>query len=424
MIRWIQSKLGLFDALMSASLLFFSANMITNVANYGTQLMLARLLGPMDYGSYNALMAMLVLLAVPITALSFVIVRYVACCDTFELVVIFYKRSFFKLIVFAFLLLLCIAVLVPFIQSFLHIQSLWAVAWLAPVAMITLFQPFNMAFSQGLQNFRGLAVSQAFSGPVRFMLSVGAAAIGWGISGAMFATFLVGAVCWILSALPLRHIWRSQLVVEKKEASSIVWRDVVPVFIATVSFIFMTQVDVILVKHLFSPELSGFYSSAALLGKAILYIPGAVIVGLIPMVASQSHASWKLLCKALWLTAGLSGFGAFLLWLMPAWILKTFFGAHYLPAAPLLKYFGLSMLSMAFVLVIKAYFIAKQSYFFSYVMLFGAVGMTFSVIACAKSPMDVVFLVGLWGAFVAFIGFVVEWRMKCLQDNNWAMETA
>lgn len=405
-------KLG--SNLISASLLVLSAQMVTNVANYGTQLLLGRLLGPEDYGAYNALMAVLVLLSIPTTTFGFLIVRNVARYDVNgqdDLIALFYKRCFVNLLILGVLLVVFVLLLQSFFHSFLHIDNKVTIFLLGPIAMVSLFIPYNLSFSQGLQDFRWLAISAATAGPFRFITSVIAAWIGWGVSGTLLATLVACILGWLLSSLPLRTYWRPVVRSFTVHQRPILWGDILPVFISTISFVVLTQSDVIVVKHLFTAQQSGFYASAALLGKMVLYIPGAVIVSFVPMVASQRHPNklWHLLKKALILTAFLSGTSAFFLWLMPEWILYIFFGNKYLPAAPLLKYFGISMLFMAFILVIKAYYIATSAYRFSYVMLFGSIGMLIIISFYASEPMDVVMWMGIFGFVIALIGLVMEY---------------
>lgn len=397
------------DLLYSVSALSLLTFMISNIANYGTQVMLGRLLGPSNYGVYNALMGMLMLFSVPISALSYLITRKVSFYQASKqdhFIGVLYTRGVFKLIIFGLMLIILAVLLLPVLRNFLHIDNFYAIACLGPVAMVSLFFPFNIAFSQGLHDFYWVSASSAIAGPLRFVTSVTAAWIGWGVTGTMCATFMACLLTSLFSSIPLRHYWRYVPKVNKIEHDSKVLKDALPVFISTLSFAILTQVDVILVKHILTAEQSGFYASAALLGKAVLYAPAAIVVGLIPMVAGETRdkESRSILHKALLLTTILSGSGACIFWFASDWVLYNFFGDSYLPAAPLLKYFGVSMLPMAFVFVIKAYFIAKSANDFSYVMLLGSTCMVLTILYCAQTPFDVMKWVGVYGCLITFIG--------------------
>ena len=58
-------------------------------------------------------------------------------------------------------------------------------------------------------------------------------------------------------------------------------------FLANTFFGVMTQADVILVKHHFPPGEAGLYASASIMGKAVMYLPTAIIMALFPMVAAN-----------------------------------------------------------------------------------------------------------------------------------------
>ncbi len=410
-------------SLFTVSALSFVAFMVSNVANYGTQVCLGRLLGPQAYGAYNALTAILMLLALPISALAYIFTRTVAQYHVRQQpqwIRYYYHQSFARLLMLGLSLCLLVFFAQAWLNDFLHIHHTRAAVWLGPATFAALFFPLNLAFIQGLQNFRWVTLLSAFAGPARFMCSVLIVWLGFGVSGALFAIFLYGMLCGLLSLLPLWQLIRPgvspplEQLPQKDD-----WSDAVAVFISTAAFFVLTQCDVILVKHLFAAKLSGYYASAALMGKAVLYVPGAVIVGLIPMTAGQANAAARrILKKALLITSALSGLGALGFFCLPRWILQTFFGRNYLPAAELLQYFGVAMLPMAFILILKAYFIARKSNLFSYTMLFGAGGMLGCMVCCSTTPMDVIAWMGLWGTAIMVAGFMIEfltvraWRVS------------
>jgi O-antigen/teichoic acid export membrane protein len=58
--------------------------------------------------------------------------------------------------------------------------------------------------------------------------------------------------------------------------------------LAVFAFTPLTQADMVLVNRYFpAQDAAGIYASAAVLGKAVMYIPGAIILALFPMVSEQ-----------------------------------------------------------------------------------------------------------------------------------------
>jgi O-antigen/teichoic acid export membrane protein len=135
-----------------------------------------------------------------------------------------------------------------------------------------------------------------------------------------------------------------------------------PELLANLAFAFMTQFDLVLVKHLFSSDMVGTYAVAAVFGRAIMYLPAGLILALFPLVA-ENHALNKdqtnVLWKALAYTLVFSGSGTLLYWLFPGFILGLLFPGKYLDAAPLLALYGVAMLPMALLLITMNFHIAR-----------------------------------------------------------------
>jgi O-antigen/teichoic acid export membrane protein len=127
-------------------------------------------------------------------------------------------------------------------------------------------------------------------------------------------------------------------------------------------FVAMTQGDLVLVKHFFSEYNAGIYASAAMLGKAVMYLPGALVLSLFPIVSARSagrQATGHILARALGLNAILSGGGALALAVFPGLIVGAFFGERYLPAARLVGLFGLAMFPMGVISILMSYSLAR-----------------------------------------------------------------
>ena len=67
------------------------------------------------------------------------------------------------------------------------------------------------------------------------------------------------------------------------------------------------NIDVLLVRNYFTEEIVGQYSSAALFGKIILYIPQALTIMMVPIVAEHKGNERKTLFKTMLYSMGLAG---------------------------------------------------------------------------------------------------------------------
>ena len=128
----------------------------------------------------------------------------------------------------------------------------------------------------------------------------------------------------------------------------------------------------ILVKTYFTPEQTGIYAAAAVLGKTIMYLPGALVIALFPMVAeneSLDRGSFSLLLQGLVITTFLSCFGGVILYFFASPLINLLFGSAYAEAGKILQYYSLAMIPLAIVTIVEYFLIAKRRFLFAYLML-------------------------------------------------------
>ncbi len=372
-----KARLLLSDSLLRTSGLMFAAFMLASIFSYLFQIVMGRLLGPGQYGLLNALLSLMTVLSVPVGTLLMVVTRkaagykakgnYGGAKGLFEQVN--------KAVLAAGGLGLAVFLACSFlIRDYLNAPSLLPVALLGLAAFASLPGPVNTAMLQGLQEYRWLAISMALTGPARLAFTSLPVLAGFGVGGAVGGVIATGVFVWGVTYFPLKG-----LLVSAGESSAdrhLQFSRVIPVFIANLAFAVMTQADMLLVNRYFQAQEAGVYASAAILGRAVMYIPGSIVLAMFPMVSETkalNASGGHLLIKSLLGTMVFSGGGALLFYFFPAWTMGTFFGAGYRGAAPLLKYFGLAMLPMAFLLVFMNYFVAREKTVFAYIMAVCAV---------------------------------------------------
>jgi O-antigen/teichoic acid export membrane protein len=172
----------------------------------------------------------------------------------------------------------------------------------------------------------------------------------------------------------------------------------------------MTQLDLLLVNHYFDPHQSGIYAAAAILGKAVMYLPGAVTIAMFPMVAeneSRLKSSAHLFLNAMALTAGLSGAAAVFYFLFANEIMTLLYGQKYQGAAELLKLYGFAMLPMTLVMVAEHFLIAKGRVIFAYVMMLGIPFVLLAANTYHDRLIDMLYILAAGGWGLALVGFGV-----------------
>lgn len=403
----------------------FVATIGGGILGYVFQVLMGRMLSVSDYGLFVTLMALLAVMGVPLSTLSMMLSRhasgYWAKNQLTQIAEMFWwiNRRVFWIALAA---VLCALPFTPFLRDYAHLDSLVA-AWIFLLFTFTMmFVPVNIAFLQAQQNFRWLAIYGLSSNVFKIIFCVALTYTGFKLNGALMGMVLATMATWFMTYLPLRSVVTQPIRVNRSK-DYLSFKSAIPVLVANLSFVVMTQLDLLLVKHYFDPYQAGIYAAAAILGKAVMYLPGAITIAMFPMVAeneSRSQSSAKLFLNAMVLTAGLSGAGAVFYFLFADDIMTLFYGQKYQGAAELLKLYGFAMLPMALVMVAEHFLIAKGRVVFAYVMMIGIPFVLFAAHTYHANLIDMVYILAAGGLGLALVGFgvigVQVWMAKSLEQ--------
>ena len=326
--------------------------------NYIYHLLMGRMLGPSDYGILVALFSLTYLLAIPMGTLSLVMVKFVSALKgkkQIGAIRVLFKDTNKKLLpVFLFILLIFIF-LMPLVISFLHLPSFWLFIVILAAFSISIFSAISRSTLQGLLHFSPLVVSDILGALIKLGVAVVFVIWGFKIYGALFGFLVGGIASYIFTLFFLRFLFQKKpqkLKLNNKEILSFA----LPVFFSTLAFTSLYTSDVILVRHFFSGQESGFYGALSTLGKIIFFITTPVIAVAFPMF-SERHANGRNYRNLFLASLGLVGTACLFLsgiyFLFPRLIVKLLFGETYLPIAFLLGYFAifLSLYSLSFLLI-------------------------------------------------------------------------
>jgi len=337
------------DKLVKTSSLLFIATMVTNISNYTFQIVMGRMLLPPEYGLMNALLSLFSILSVPVAPLFTVVARKTSeykAKEDFSSIGSLYKQFSKKLLLFGISGLVLFSFAAPSIRDYLHAPSIIPILILGIAIVIMFAQPLNMAVLLGVQNYKWIGINQGLGGPAKLIFTVLFVAAGMSVSGVMTGMVVTGGMLWLLSYLPIRN-YIAPVPEHESRMQHISWGETAPVFLALFAFTILTQADMVLVTRYFPAHEAGIYASAAILGKAVMYIPGAIVLAMFPMVSEQhalNQSSRHVLVKSLAITLALSGAGAALFFLFSGRIMSILFGTRYAEANEVLKYYGIAML--------------------------------------------------------------------------------
>jgi O-antigen/teichoic acid export membrane protein len=364
-VQAISPRLGTLgvDRFLRIGTLLFVATMFTHLCTFLFQVTMGRMLSPADYGTMNALFSTFMVAAIPFATISMVLTRQASFFKAEgQLAGIrgLFRWTYRRLLTVGLPALLVFLFLAPLLRGFLQMETTVPIILMGFGIFVSVSFPVNLAFLGGLQHFVPMAIASGSLGPLKYSLCVLFVVLGLGINGVFIGQILCYTGLFLISYWPIRRALRH--VGTPQEKPRRLFARAYPELLANLAFAFMTQFDLVLVKHLFPPETVGTYAVAAVFGRAVMYLPGGLVLALFPMVAENyalNKNQTSMLWKALAYTLLLSGCGTLLYWLFPTPVLSLLFGGKYLDGAPLLAYYGVAMLPMALLLITMNFHIAR-----------------------------------------------------------------
>jgi len=408
--------------LVRGSVLLLAGFTTLNALNYVFQLIMGRMLGPVDYGAMAALLSVFIVFGVPASTVSTVVTKFT--CDykarddfagVFSLLAKMSKR----------LLWLGVAICAFFIfggsllTSFLKIPTVLPVVLLGILFLYYFPAVINDAVLRGLLKFPFLSANSVFSGVLKLGISVLLVYLGFNVAGVIVAILLAYLVPYLVTFFPLRFLWR-----HKDDGASLNWKEIVsyaiPAFSGNLGMMLLITMDVILVKHFFDPHQAGLYSALAVVGKIIVFISSPVTMVMFPLVAERyagGNAYKRIFLQTLLIISASSLILIACYFLFPEFLMNLFFGAEYLSAAPYLGWFGIFIFFYALCTVIGQFFLSIEKTRIIYLALPAAV-IQIVLITLYHASFTQVITISTAVTFLLFLGLLVYFLKQSRDETK------
>lgn len=346
------------NQLLTGSLVMIIGSVFVNAGNYAYHLLMGRMLGPVNYGTLNSLIAIFYLLAIPSVALITVVVKfttvYKAQNDYRRLYSLFrYFGEKFFLLGIAVLLFFILAK--DLIASFLNIRETGAVVLVGSFLLLSLLSTINNGILQGLLNFNFLAANNVFSTLLKVGFGILLVRMGFSVDGAILAVLIAYILPYLISLHPLRFLWQYKpktIRVERRE----LFNYAVPVTVAALGMTSLYSTDIILVKHFFPAFEAGLYGALSVVGKIIFFASGTLGIVMFPIISEKFERNKEyhsVLYQAMFLVmiSSLLLITVYFLW--PKLMIWLLYGSSYLEGASYLGLFAvfISVFSLSNLLV-------------------------------------------------------------------------
>jgi O-antigen/teichoic acid export membrane protein len=341
----------------SGGIVFFLASAGVNGLNLVFHLLMSRSLGPADYSALGALLALVVILAVPLSALQLACAQAQSATRPEIAVGVLVRRTVAAAAAIQGLCLLG----APLINAALHLQGLGASAtdgaWVGLVTITSILQGVLV----GALEFRAVAIATfAGSGLAKVLLGGLSGFLGGGVITAMLATVVGQAI----TVGMLLHPLRSRLSTQGEQLRPTP-RDSLLSVGALTGLAALAAVDTVVARNTLPSHEAGLYVAAATAGRVTLFAPGAIALIAFPRfsaAAQRGESAERLLWQSALAVSVLGAAVAGFITLEPHLVIDVLFGSDYSGASSTLVVLALAGALLGVVNLLSYFHIAHRAW--------------------------------------------------------------
>lgn len=408
----------------------FLAFMIGNISAYFFQFYMSRKLSIEDFGMFNSLMSLSAIVSVPAGTISLVMARYTSKFHALQeigKIKYLFCNAYIKLLLAGITGIVIVTCLSKYIGNFLNIHANLPIILVGISLLLSLILPINLGLLQGLQRFGYLGMNGSISGLFRLAFGILFIHIGLRVNGAILAGIAPSFIMILITWYPAKFLLSKAIRHDKEKYTKEILLYSLPVTMANLCFSGLINIDLVLVKHFFSPEDTGNYAATAILGRSIFYLPGAIILAMFPMV-SESHTlnkdTYGLLNKALLFTLILSGLGLVIFFVFPSQVMGLLMGEKFVETAPLLRIFGLAMLPFALLNILINFNLARHRVNFVYALAVGCLLEVLLIYTYHNSLIQIIYILMGSGVllFMANFFLIIKEKFARIEQQQLVIE--
>ena len=265
------------------------------------------------------------------------------------------------------------------------------------IGLASLWYPILQGILQGRQNFLWLGWLQIINGTARF---AGVVVMVWWLGG--HAAGALGAAIAAYAVVVMTAAWhgRSTWLGEGRPVEWSGWlRRVVPLTLGLAASQFMMAADQIVVQTVFDREITARYGAAGMIGRALVFITGALVAVMFPKIVRSVARSEKtnVAVLAFGATALVGGLAGVVCTLFPSLPLRImyYFQPAYWASSSLVPWFVWSMLPLTLANVLINNLLARGRFACVPWLLLVAVGYGVALVLRARLVADA----EMFGAF-------------------------
>ncbi len=372
--------------LVKGSIILFVTFSIFNFLNFIFQFLMARMLGPAEYGIFAVIMALFYFMAVPSDSIQTVISKYTSKLkvkDEYGKIKLLLIKSLKKGFLIAGILFILFLPVFWLVSNSLNIP--FTLITLSGLMLFMFFTtPISRGIMQGLKKFKALGTNMVVDSLSKVVLAIIFVLLGLRVYGAVISIILGSLIALVFSLIPIKNILR-----KNKEYANFtgIYRYSWPVLFVLLAILMMQSIDIIIAKKFFSPEMAGQYAVANLIGKMIFFGTLSISKAMFPLSSEEFEGNGdvkktkSIFYKSLIIVSGICIVSLLALVLFPEIIISLLFGEKYLAITGILFNMGVafSFISLSNLVLIYGLSVNKKIptyYMVAFILLQGILLLT------------------------------------------------
>lgn len=361
-----KTRILLSHPLLTGSTIIFAGSFISNILNYVFNLAMGRMLTVSDYGLYFTLTSIIGLFSILVIPMQNIFAKFSARYSVNDKSMLnsLIRNGYtfiagFGLIIFVILLLLG-----GFFSAFLNIPDQRLLFLTFVFILISILYSMPTGILQGEMKFTFLSFTNAIIPLLKIIIGVVLVLVGFKVLGVMLSLVVAFFIPYLITS--------SYLIKKYKKGDKVGFTWVafvkefkgysIKFFLASLGIVIISYADVILVRHFFSPQVSGQYAALSLMGKAIIYFTAPINFVFFPLIAQKREKKEKLFGTLLLAGIVIVLFSAslsFIYFLFPWLVLKVFFPSRdYAILSPYLGPYSLYILVFSIASLFSNFFLS------------------------------------------------------------------
>jgi O-antigen/teichoic acid export membrane protein len=224
---------------------------------------------------------------------------------------------------------------------------------------------------QGMGRFKALGFNLILTSGLKLLLGILFIYLGFKSFGAVIGIMLSMLIAYLIILLSVKDILRMKIS-SNTDSSNIdikaFYKSTTMILISTILLTAISYIDIVLVKHFFSSENTGYFSAASQIGRIILFFPGAIGIVVFSRLSEKFEKKESLrgtFLKSFLILLVTSMLFLFFYFFFPELITRIIYGGSFINITSKLVFlYGLFMTIIGFINLQILYFISVKKFWY------------------------------------------------------------